>query len=157
MCDKRQKKSASTLRTPGLTPKASSVDALKRMTSQRQRDTIPEVKLRSALHRMGFRFRVDVVPIAGIKSRADIVFSRIKVAVFVDGCFWHCCPEHGTFPKQNAEWWRNKLASNVSRDLRTNKYLAREGWKVLRIWEHEDPEEAANRVAEVLDQRYSES
>lgn len=141
--------------SPGPPPPASSADALARMKSQRQRDTKPEVMLRSTLHRAGYRYRVNIAPLPGMRGRADIAFPRIKVAVFVDGCFWHSCPQHGTLPKRNTTWWRLKLASNVMRDREVDERLHREGWEVIRIWEHEDTEEAAHRVAEVLEQRYS--
>jgi DNA mismatch endonuclease (patch repair protein) len=74
------------------------------------------------------------------------VFTRTKVAVFVDGCFWHGCPEHGTLPKSNADWWATKLARNVERDADTDRLLADAGWTVIRVWEHEDPQDAGNRV-----------
>jgi DNA mismatch endonuclease (patch repair protein) len=86
---------------------------------------------------MGLRYRVDQQVIPGLGRRADIVFRRAKVAVFVDGCFWHQCPEHGSLPKSNADWWREKLDRNVQRDRDTDDRLARAGWKVMRIWEHE--------------------
>ncbi|MCQ4120390.1 very short patch repair endonuclease [Rhodococcus tibetensis] len=117
-----------------------------RMRAQRRRDTVPELGLRRELHRRGVRFFVDRAPVKGIRRRADLVFPRRKVAVYVDGCFWHSCPEHATFPKNNAEWWADKLAGNVTRDRDTDARLAESGWTVVRIWEHEDPVEAADRV-----------
>ena len=120
------------------------------MKRTRQRDTGPEKKIRSALHRKGFRFRVDKPPLKGLRRRADILFPTEKVAVFVDGCFWHCCPIHGTWPKANAEWWREKLLGNQKRDRDTDERLAAEGWTVVRIWEHEDPEVAALEVGRVV-------
>ena len=151
----RRTRQAAKNRTPGSPPPASSVDALRRMKSQRQQDTKPEVLLRSALHRMGYRYRINIAPLSGMRSRADVVVPRIKVAVFVDGCFWHSCPRHGTMPKHNTKWWRIKLASNVARDRAVDKRLHADGWKVIRVWEHENPGEAAHRVAEVFEQRYS--
>jgi DNA mismatch endonuclease (patch repair protein) len=136
-------------------PAASSFAILKRMKNQKQRDTIPEKTLRSLLHRMGFRFRIDIQPIKQTRSRADIVFSKIKVALFVDGCFWHSCPLHGTLPKSNTEWWRAKLDANTMRDRKTNETLENAGWKVIRIWEHEEPAEAAKRIACMLHECYS--
>lgn len=132
------------------TPAASSPDARKRMRSTRQRDTKPEIAIRSRLHRMGLRFRVDLAPLKGVRRRADIIFTRVRVAVFVDGCFWHCCPEHGTWPKSNAEWWRQKLLGNQQRDRDTDRRLRDAGWTVIRVWEHEEPEVAAERIFNVI-------
>ncbi|MEP1123393.1 MAG: very short patch repair endonuclease [Ilumatobacter sp.] len=124
-----------------------------RFRKQRRRDTKPEVALRSALHRQGLRFRVDRKVLPGMRSRPDIVFGPAKVAVFVDGCFWHRCPEHGTRPKNNQEWWDQKLDANVARDRRVDAELREAGWEVIRFWEHEDPLEAAERTASVVDER----
>jgi DNA mismatch endonuclease (patch repair protein) len=132
-------------------PPASSTDALRRMTSQRQRDTKREMELRSLLHRRGLRFRVHAL-LPGLRRRSDIVFTRARVVVFVDGCFWHGCPEHGTWPKQNADWWRKKLEANQRRDRDTDARLRAAGWTVIRVWEHDDPIEAADRVTEVVRQ-----
>lgn len=126
-------------------PQASSPDALKRMQSTRRRDTEPEIALRRILHSRGLRFRVDCSVIPGAR-RVDIAFMRAKVAVFVDGCFWHLCPLHRTFPKANAAWWNEKLRANRRRDLDTNRKLKKAGWCVKRVWEHESPEAAAKRV-----------
>lgn len=117
-----------------------------RMSRLRTRDTQPEVALRSELHRRGLRFRVDLRPVPRVRSRADIVFTRARVAVFVDGCFWHVCPVHQTWPQSNAEWWREKLERNVARDRQTDAALAAAGWQVIRVWEHESPERAADRI-----------
>lgn len=123
------------------------------MKAQRRRDTKPETELRSELHRRGLRFRVDH-PLPGSRRRADIVFTRLEIAVFVDGCFWHGCPEHGTLPKASGPWWREKLRANRDRDEDTNRRLSGRGWSVLRVWEHEDPVQAANRIEQaVLDRR----
>ncbi len=116
------------------------------MSRLRSRDTRPELAIRSELHRRGFRFRVDRAPLTGLRSRADVVFGPARVAVYVDGCFWHSCPEHGTRPKANAEWWEQKLKRNQERDAETNRVLREHGWEVVRIWEHEDPVAAADRV-----------
>ena len=121
-----------------------------RMRAQRRRDTAPEVALRRELHRRGARFFVDRAPLRGLRRRADLVFPRKRVAVYVDGCFWHSCPQHATSPKNNAQWWADKLAANVVRDRDTNARLAAAGWRVVRIWEHEDPAEAADRVQAAL-------
>ena len=131
------------------TPPASTTDALRRMSAQRQRDTKGELELRSLLHRRGLRFRVHA-PLPGLRRRSDIVFTRARVAVFVDGCFWHGCPEHGTWPKQNADWWREKIEANQRRDRDTDARLRAAGWTVIRVWEHDDPSQAADRIAEVV-------
>lgn len=121
-----------------------------RMSAQRRRDTKPEIALRRELHRRGLRYFVDRAPVKGVRRRADLVFPRRQVAVFVDGCFWHSCPQHATFPKNNAQWWTDKLAANVVRDRDTDARLAEQGWTVIRIWEHEDPLVAAERVQKAL-------
>ncbi|MBM4634813.1 DNA mismatch endonuclease Vsr [Rhodococcus hoagii] len=121
-----------------------------RMRAQRRRDTAPEVALRRELHRRGARFFVDRAPLRGLRRRADLVFPRRRVAVYVDGCFWHSCPQHATSPKNNGQWWADKLAANVVRDRDTDTRLADAGWTVVRIWEHEDPTEAADRVQAAL-------
>jgi DNA mismatch endonuclease (patch repair protein) len=119
------------------------------MQRTKRRDTPAELALRSALHRRGHRFRVDH-PLPGLRRRADLVFTRDRLAVFVDGCFWHACPEHATWPKTNEGWWRDKILGNVARDRDTNERLARMGWAVERVWEHEKPSEAADRVEATL-------
>jgi len=121
------------------------------MRANRGRDTGPERAVRSQLHRAGARFRKDLrLDLPGGRVRPDIVFTRARVAVFVDGCFWHGCPEHAERPAANAEFWREKFASNQARDLRQTAMLRDAGWRVIRIWEHEDPREAAERVLAVL-------
>lgn len=117
-----------------------------RMSRQRTRDTAAEWALRRLLHARGLRYRVDAVLPGLPRRRADILFPRQKVAVFVDGCFWHGCPDHKTEPKSNADWWATKLARNAQRDRETDAHLTELGWNVVRIWEHEDPECAADRV-----------
>lgn len=130
-------------------PAASSPAALRRMHRQRRRDTEPELALRSALHRAGLRFRVDY-PLPGLRRRGDIVFPRQRIVVFVDGCFWHGCPEHATWPKANAAWWRAKIEANFARDRDTDVRLAQAGWVIVRIWEHEQSERAAAEVRTAL-------
>lgn len=120
------------------------------MQRQGRRDTVPELAVRRELWRRGLRYRVDVSPVAGMRRRADIVFTRARVAVYVDGCFWHRCPMHATTPKANREWWAAKLDANVRRDRDTDQRLAELGWTVVRLWEHEDPMTAADRVAEAV-------
>lgn len=116
------------------------------MSRQRTRDTGAELDLRRALHARGLRYRVDSVLPGLPRRRADLTFSSSRLVVFVDGCFWHGCPEHKTAPKRNAAWWATKLERNVERDRETDFHLAELGWRVVRIWEHEDPECAADRV-----------
>lgn len=126
------------------------------MVATRQRDTAPELALRSALHRLGLRYRVNVSPIPGMRRRADVVFPKARVAVYVDGCFWHGCPIHATWPKANAEFWSDKIRTNRRRDADTDRELAEAGWTSIRVWEHEDPDEAAMRIAEAVLSRQSE-
>ncbi|MBS1844982.1 MAG: very short patch repair endonuclease [Actinobacteria bacterium] len=127
-----------------MTPSSAGVS--ERMARVRRRDTAPELELRSELHRRGLRYRVDRRPLKGVPSRADLIFGPAKVAVYVDGCFWHSCPEHGTMPRSNEAFWRAKLARNRERDAKVNALLAEEGWTVVRIWEHEAIDAAADRV-----------
>ncbi len=120
------------------------------MQTLRQRDTAPELALRRELHKRGLRYRVDAPPVPGLRRRADLLFTRAKVAVFVDGCFWHVCPIHSTEPKANAPFWSEKLAANVARDRDTDRRLTEAGWAVVRVWEHELPGAAADHLEEVL-------
>jgi len=124
------------------------------MARQARRDTAPEIDLRRELHRRGLRFRVSVRPLVELRSEADIVFTRQKVAVYVDGCFWHCCPEHGTLPEANRDWWVQKLERNKARDSACDAALISAGWRVVRVWEHEDAGEAAERIAVLLRPRF---
>jgi len=116
----------------------------------RSRDTAPEVRLRAELHRRGLRFRKHRRPVATVRSTPDIVFGPARLAVFVDGCFWHCCPEHGRTPRGNAAYWVPKLARNVARDRRNEEALRAAGWQVIRVWEHEQIGAAADRVSAAL-------
>lgn len=117
-----------------------------RLARQRRRDTGIEVRLRQRLHARGLRFRL-VVPVPGRARRSiDVAFARERVAVLVDGCFWHACPLHGTLPRTNRDWWASKLAANAARDLDTRGALEEAGWAVIRVWEHEDPESATDAV-----------
>ncbi|MCU1675392.1 MAG: putative mismatch endonuclease [Frankiales bacterium] len=120
------------------------------MSRQARRDTAPELALRRALHRRGLRYRVGLRPVRELRGAADIVFTAARVAVYVDGCFWHMCPEHSTMPANNAAWWRAKLEGNRARDRRTDQVLDAHGWRVVRVWEHEDPDKAAERVSAVV-------
>lgn len=126
------------------------------MSSTGRRDTPPEQAIRKRLFAKGLRYRVDYPVLTTPRRRGDIVFPGIKVAVFVDGCFWHGCPVHGSWPKTNAEFWRKKIETNRARDLDTNQRLEALGWTVVRIWAHEDPDEAAERVALVVERRKRE-
>ena len=132
-------------------PRSSSASG--RMSRQATRDTAPEMRLRRRLHALGLRYRVHLRPLPGVRRTTDIVFTRAKVAVFVDGCFWHSCPEHRTAPAANEAWWAAKLARNVERDLDTDRRLTAAGWLVVRVWEHEDPAQAGARVAEAVRSR----
>jgi len=131
----------------------SSDSALKRMRAVKPRDTAPEIALRSALFHRRLRYRIDVKPIKEFNRRADISFKSVKVVVFVDGCFWHGCPIHGTQAKANAEFWKNKIKQNQIRDEDTNKRLKKAGWRVIRVWEHENPEKAAAKIYNIIVKR----
>lgn len=122
------------------------------MRAKRRRDTRPERALRSALHQAGMRFRVDlpVRPTGHRVVRPDIVFPRRRVAIYVDGCFWHGCPIHGTQARTNAGYWRAKIAENQERDIRITAALKADGWIVFRFWEHEEPAEMVAQVAAAL-------
>lgn len=136
-------------RSHGATPVASNDATRQRMRNTKRKDTKPEIALRSALHRLGFRFRVNV-PINGSRRRSDIVLASDRVVVYIEGCFWHGCPEHGSVPKRNRRWWIEKLAANHARDQETDADLTADGWLVLRFWEHDDPVAAAATVEEAV-------
>jgi DNA mismatch endonuclease (patch repair protein) len=123
------------------------------MQSNRPRDTAPERALRSAVHALGLRYRVGTRPVPGLRRTGDLVFPRARVVVFLDGCFWHGCPDHHTVAKTNADYWAQKAAENRRRDLETDRLLTDAGWVVLRVWEHEAPSEAALRVAALVRER----
>ncbi|MFI7006852.1 very short patch repair endonuclease [Streptomyces sp. NPDC050145] len=130
--------------------KPSSPDVSARMKKQASKDTEAELAVRRLLHATGLRYRVEY-PVPGMaRRRMDIAFTRAKVAVLIDGCFWHGCPQHATQPKANAEWWRTKLDRNMARDRETTEHLTAAGWTVLRFWEHEDPEDVAARIRAVV-------
>ncbi|WP_370936128.1 very short patch repair endonuclease [Amycolatopsis sp. cg13] len=124
-----------------------------RMSKIRSRDTKPELRLRAALHRRGLRYRIGVRPVGSVRRTADIVFGPSRVAVMVDGCFWHGCPEHHRPSSRNSGWWKDKIEGNIRRDRETDKTLGEAGWLVIRVWEHESAHEAAERIAEVVGQR----
>lgn len=121
------------------------------MQANRRSGTKPEIALRSALHRLGYRYRKDFrLDLGSVKVRPDIVFTARKVAVFVDGCFWHVCPEHGRQPATNDWYWAPKLRRNVERDQAANAALVAAGWQVIRLWEHESLDSAVSTVTRVL-------
>jgi len=136
-------------------PGSSSTIVSARMSRARRRDTAPEVALRRELHARGLRYRV-AYPVPGQRRRTiDIAFTRTKVAVFVDGCFWHGCPEHGTKPRSNSSWWQEKFAANAARDADTDRTLIELGWQVVRVWEHDANRNAADLVEECVRKRSS--
>lgn len=114
-----------------------------------------EVRLRKELHRRGLRYRVNTQPLEDLRRKADVVFRRARVAVFVDGCFWHQCPRHRSLPKANAEWWKGKLERNRNRDIDTTVQLENAGWAVVRVWEHEDSSQAVDRIEVLVRSRTS--
>lgn len=121
------------------------------MQANKSRDTGPELAVRRLLHRQGLRYRVATMPQVGLRRRADIVFTRSRIAVFIDGCFWHGCPEHGRREfGRNESYWSPKIASNVSRDRDTTQRLVSAGWTVLRFWEHEDAQSVADRICDAV-------
>jgi DNA mismatch endonuclease, patch repair protein len=120
-------------------PAASSRGVSERMSRARRRDTLPEVLVRKEAHRRGLRYLVDSAIPGMPRRRADMIFRGVQVAVFVDGCFWHSCPEHESIPRANREWWVEKMRRNTERDRETDEHLLALGWTVLRFWEHEDP------------------
>ncbi|PTL73228.1 very short patch repair endonuclease [Rathayibacter caricis DSM 15933] len=129
---------------------ASSAGARARMQANRGRDTKPELMLRSELHRRGLRYRVNLRPERDLRRTADLLFSRARVAVFVDGCFWHGCPQHFSQPKTNPDFWLKKIERNRNRDRDTSALLETRGWIVIRFWEHEIMEGAADSVEKAV-------
>lgn len=113
---------------------------------------MPEVRVRSAVHRLGLRFRKDYrIRVGGPRGiRTDLAFPRLRVAVFVDGCFWHGCPEHGRIPSTNRSYWNDKLLGNVERDARNRLTLEEAGWAVVRVWEHDDVDAAAAAIHQAV-------
>ncbi len=135
----------------GPAPPASSDATARVMRRTRRSGTTPELAVRRALHRRGLRFLVDVAaPGTNRRRRVDVLLRGTRIALFIDGCFWHSCPAHGRVPKRNHEWWRVKLHGVVVRDRDTDAQLSSAGWLVVRVWEHEDPEEAADRIAALV-------
>ncbi len=126
---------------------ASSAARRRNMQAIRSRDTKPEWTIRRLVHAQGLRYRVAAKPLPGLRRTADLVFRPAKVAVFIDGCYWHGCPEHYVPPKTNSGYWSDKVARNVARDRDTDRQLIEAGWTVLRFWEHESPDTCALQIA----------
>ncbi|MER6248107.1 very short patch repair endonuclease [Streptomyces griseorubiginosus] len=123
------------------------------MSRQLSKNTTAELAVRRLLHAAGLRYRVEY-PVPGMaRRRIDVAFPGAKLAILIDGCFWHGCPEHATHPKANAEWWRQKLERNMARDIETTEHLRAAGWEVLRFWEHEAPQDVAEEVRRVVTER----
>ncbi|WP_078910023.1 very short patch repair endonuclease [Streptomyces sp. NRRL S-87] len=139
--------------TPPAGSWASSAGNRKSMLGNRGRDTTPERALRSLVHASGLRYRVAAKPLKAMRRTADLVFGPTQVAVFVDGCFWHGCPEHFVAPKTNPDFWRQKISRNIQRDRETDARLAEAGWLVLRFWEHEDSEACCRSVVDAVAER----
>ncbi|MFF2011142.1 very short patch repair endonuclease [Streptomyces sp. NPDC058195] len=116
------------------------------MQAIRSRDTKPERLVRQLVHAQGLRYRVAAKPLPGLRRTADMVFRPAKVAVFIDGCYWHGCPEHYVPPRTNHGYWSEKVARNIARDRDTNQHLADAGWTVLRFWEHEPSRDCADQI-----------
>jgi len=135
---------------------ASSDGTRRSMLANRGRDTAPELRIRSLVHRFGLRFRVDTRPLPLLRRTADLVFRPVKVAVFVDGCYWHGCPEHFVQPKTNSEFWKEKIGRNIERDRDTDSMLRDAGWTVIRVWEHEEPAAAAAEIVELVRRKRAE-
>lgn len=127
------------------------------MQGNRSRDTKPELALRSALHRRGLRFQKHRRPISGQRVEVDVVFPTERIAVWMDGCIWHGCPDHGMRPNKNRDYWASKIARNVARDHRNDALLESAGWRAIHVWEHESPDEAATRVHRLVSLRRAEA
>lgn len=123
------------------------------MRANKSRDTGPEKRLRSLLFKAGLRYRVGIRPISALRRTADVAFPSLQVAVFVDGCYWHGCPDHYRPARVNDAFWQNKINGNRERDRETDRMLTDAGWTVIRIWEHEDPASAAERVHQVVQEQ----
>lgn len=116
------------------------------MRGNRSRDTKPELAVRRLLHAQGMRYRVNVRPLPSLRRTADIVFTGTRIAVFLDGCYWHGCPEHYVASKSNRDYWESKIATNMARDAETTRVLSAAGWTVRRYWSHMHPEEVAGSI-----------
>lgn len=135
---------------------ASSAANRRSMLGNRSRDTKPERLLRSLVHAAGLRYRIAAKPLPDMRRTADLLFRPARVAVFVDGCFWHGCPDHFVPPKTNPDYWQEKINGNVQRDRDTDARLAEAGWLVLRFWEHEAPEVCSQTVCAAVAVRSTE-
>ncbi|WP_410662696.1 very short patch repair endonuclease [Amycolatopsis sp. lyj-84] len=137
-------------------PASSSPTATARLSRQPQRDTALELEVRRHLHSSGYRYRLQI-PVPGRPRRTiDVCFPSLRVAVFLDGCFWHGCPDHGTSPKSNSRWWREKIEANRVRDNDTTKHLNDLGWVVVRYWEHDLPSDIAGLIGHTVNMRKAE-
>jgi DNA mismatch endonuclease (patch repair protein) len=123
------------------------------MQAQKTTGTRMELQVRQGLHALGYRYRVNRRPLPDQKFRGDIVWTGRRLVVFLDGCFWHGCPVHGTTPNSNTEWWRDKINSNQDRDRRVDEILRQRGWTVLRFWEHDNADEVIRSIALHLESR----
>lgn len=133
---------------------ASTPGRRRNMQANRSRDTQPELAVRRLLHAQGLRYRVATAPLPGLRRRADIVFTRQRIAVFIDGCFWHGCEDHGRKSFQhNVDYWPAKIATNMARDVDTTARLSAAGWHVMRFWEHESPGDVANAIEQAVAER----
>jgi DNA mismatch endonuclease, patch repair protein len=132
-------------------PHPTSAAATAVMRANPRANTRPELRVRSALHALGYRFRKNLaVEAAGLRIRPDIVFPRRQVAVFIDGCFWHSCPDHGNVPTANSHYWRPKLERNIARDQLVNEALRAAGWRVIRVWEHAPVDDVVSKITAAL-------
>ena len=133
-----------------VSPKPLTGAIARRMRAVKQKNTAPELELRTALHRLGLRYRVNASTLPHSRFRADIVFRRGKVAIFVNGCFWHGCATHRTIPRNNFSWWAQKLENTRIRDRRIDSDLKLAGWFPIRVWEHDDFYRAAHAIRAVV-------
>lgn len=134
-------------------PAASSAGVRKVMQANTGRETRPEQTVRRFLHRCGLRFRKDLRPLPALRCAADVVFTKAKLCIFIDGCFWHGCPRHFRVPASNTAWWAEKIEANRARDKRNDKLLKRNGWSVVRLWEHEITSDRLIRLARAIHAR----
>ena len=123
------------------------------MQGNHGRDTKAEIAVRQLVHAQGLRYRVNARPEADLRRTADLLFTRVRVAVFIDGCYWHGCPEHFVMPTTNPDYWSTKIGRNQARDLETTSQLEERGWLVLRFWEHEAPSSVAERIGKLVQAR----
>ncbi|MGO2932406.1 very short patch repair endonuclease [Microbacterium sp.] len=129
---------------------ATNATTRKVMQGNRGRDTKPELAVRRLVHGRGLRYRVNARVEPDLRRTADLLFTRARVAVFIDGCYWHGCPDHCTMPKVNVAYWNTKIAGNRRRDIETTSRLTDRGWTVLRFWSHEVPGSVVSRIEEVV-------